>query len=94
MQEGRKRQSKRAVWAKRLVYISLAVLVLLGIPFFLAWLADATGMTAFNEIFGPYILWNEWSGGVFVLAFFSIVALTGAIMFLMMMAFDTTEGAW
>jgi hypothetical protein len=84
---------KRAV-AKRLFFLTLAILAFLFMPVMLTIIGELTGITHFSEIFGPLVFWNELSGPGFIVAFFSIVFLTGIIMYLIMVALDTTEGGW
>ncbi|MGY5874721.1 MAG: hypothetical protein RTU30_03150 [Candidatus Thorarchaeota archaeon] len=82
------------VWAKRLGWLFLAMLVFIGTPFILSMVGDLTGVTAFRDIFGPLVFWNALSGPAFVIAFAVIVGLVAAIMFFILKSFETTEGAW
>ena len=80
--------------ARRVLFLFLAVFLLIMVPVVLIWIGDATGVTHFSDIYGPWVFWNELSGPSFVILFFSVIGLTAAIMYLVMVALDTTEGGW
>ncbi len=86
--------SRKRVMAKRAIFMLLAILLLIMVPVIMTWFGEVTGVSQFSEIYGDLIFWNELSGPSFVLAFFAVIFLTAGIMYLMMVAMDTTEGGW
>lgn len=82
------------VWVRRAAYIAVALAVFVMMPLTLVILADVTGVINFRDIFGPLVFWNELSGPSFVLGFFTIIILVAIMVFFILKAFDTTEGAW
>jgi hypothetical protein len=87
-------QSTQSVWRKRALYILGAVALFIFMPYFLVFLADLTGVTAFSEIYGPLVFWNQLSAPAFLLGFFSICIFTALIMYLVLKSFEVQEGAW
>jgi hypothetical protein len=83
-----------SLWLKRAGYLSLAVLVFVSTPYFLAVLADFTGVGAWSEVFGPLVFWNEVSGPAFIMGFIFIVGLSAIMMYAILKAFSVREGAW
>ncbi|MHA1575929.1 MAG: hypothetical protein ACTSU3_01070 [Candidatus Thorarchaeota archaeon] len=63
-------------------------------PYFLVFLADVTGVSAFSEIYGPLVFWNELSAPAFLLGFVAICIFTASIMYLILRSFDVEGGAW
>ena len=86
--------SGRRLWRKRLMYIFGAIALFIFMPYFLVFLGDFTGATAFTDIYGPLVFWNELSAPAFLLGFVSICVFTAVIMYLIMRSFDVQEGAW
>ena len=82
------------VWAKRVGWLFLAGLVFIGVPFILTILGDITGVTAFRDIFGPLVFFNELSAPSFMMAFIVIIGMMAFMMYLILKSFETTEGAW
>ena len=82
------------VWLRRAAYMAMAIAMFVGIPLILVMLADLTGVIHFREIFGPLIWWNELSAPSFMLGFLAIVLMVGIVIFFILKAFDTSEGAW
>ncbi len=82
------------VWVRRAAYIAVALTVFVMMPLALVIMADVTGVVNFRYIFGPLVFWNELSGPAFVLGFFTVIILVAIIIFFILKAFDTTEGAW
>jgi hypothetical protein len=87
-------QSTQGVWRKRALYILGAVALFIFMPYFLVFLADLTGVTAFSDIYGPLVFWNQLSAPAFLLGFFSICIFTALIMYLVLKSFEVQEGAW
>jgi hypothetical protein len=87
-------QSTQGVWRKRALYILGAILLFIFMPYFLVFLADITGVSAFSDIYGPLIFWNQLSAPAFLLGFFSICIFTALIMYLVLKSFEVQEGAW
>ncbi|MFW9975460.1 MAG: hypothetical protein ACFFDQ_09365 [Candidatus Thorarchaeota archaeon] len=86
--------SAQGVWRKRAYYILGAVALFIFMPYFLVFLADLTGVTAFTDIYGPLVFWNQLSAPAFLLGFFSICIFTALIMYLVLRSFEVQEGAW
>lgn len=82
-------------WRKRILYLLLAIALFIFMPFFLVFLGDLTGVTAFTDIYGPMVFWNELSAPAFLLGFLSICVFTAAIMYLILRSFEVQDsGAW
>jgi len=81
-------------WPKRILYLLGAVALFIFMPFFLVFLGDFTGVTAFTDIYGPMVFWNELSAPAFLLGFVSICVFTAAIMYFILRSFDVQDGAW
>jgi hypothetical protein len=88
------RSDGRRLWRRRLMYIFGAIALFIIMPYFLVFLGDVTGATAFTEIYGPLVFWNELSAPAFLMGFLSICLFTAVIMYLIMRSFDVQEGAW
>lgn len=87
-------RSGQSIWRKRALYLLGAIAVFLFMPYFLAILADVTGVTAFTDIYGPLVFWNQLSAPAFLLGFVSICIFTAVIMYLILKSFEVQEGAW
>ncbi len=81
-------------WPKRILYLLGAVALFIFMPFFLVFLGDITGVTAFSDIYGPMVFWNELSAPAFLLGFLSICVFTAAIMYFILRSFDVQDGGW
>ncbi|MHA2024836.1 MAG: hypothetical protein ACW98U_02950 [Candidatus Thorarchaeota archaeon] len=81
-------------WRKRALYLLAAVALFLIMPYFLVFIGNFTGVTAFTEIYGPLVFWNELSAPAFLLGFVSICIFTAGIMYLVLRSFDVQDGAW
>ncbi|NWF96459.1 MAG: hypothetical protein HXY34_10005 [Candidatus Thorarchaeota archaeon] len=86
--------STRKAWLLRSIYILVSVGVFIFMPFFLIWLGYATGVTWWKETFGPYVFFDTTTGPAFVIGFVSVLFMVALMIFFIMKAFDTTEGAW
>ncbi|MFW9907969.1 MAG: hypothetical protein ACFFEF_05285 [Candidatus Thorarchaeota archaeon] len=84
----------RRIWMLRAGYLSMAIIVFASIPFMLTTIGILTGGIYWNELFGGSFYWNELSAQTFIVGFFTIIIFTAIIMFLILKAFTTTEGAW
>lgn len=82
------------IWLKRILYLLGAVALFIFMPFFLVYIGDVTGVSAFSDIYGPLVFWNELSAPAFLLGFFSICVFTAAIMYLILRSFEVQDGAW
>jgi hypothetical protein len=87
-------KSGQGIWRKRALYILGAIAVFLLMPYFLEFLANWTGVTAFTDIYGPLVFWNQLSAPAFLLGFVSICIFTAVIMYLILKSFEVQEGAW
>ncbi len=81
-------------WLKRILYLLAAVALFIFMPFFLVFLGDVTGVSAFSDIYGPMVFWNELSAPAFLLGFLSICVFTAGIMYLILRSFEVQDGAW
>lgn len=86
--------SGQGVWRKRAAYLLGAIALFIFMPYFLVFIADLTGVTAFRDIYGPLVFWNQLSAPAFLLGFFSICFMTAFIMYLVLRSFEVQEGAW
>ena len=92
--EESERTNGRRIWQKRLAYIFAAIALFIAMPYFLVFLGDISGVSAFTEIYGPLVFWNELSAPAFLLGFISICVFTAVIMYLVLRSFEVQEGAW
>ena len=83
-----------SLWKKRVKYIVSAIALFIFMPYFLVFLGDLTGASAFTDIYGPLVFWNELSGTGFLLGFLSICVFTAGIMYLILKSFEVQDGAW
>ncbi|MFW9788794.1 MAG: hypothetical protein ACFFE2_00840 [Candidatus Thorarchaeota archaeon] len=81
-------------WKKRVIYLLAAIALFLFMPYFLVFLGEVSGVTAFTDIYGPLVFWNELSAPAFLMGFVSICIFTAVIMYLVLRSFDVQEGAW
>jgi hypothetical protein len=79
----------RRVWLKRAFFLSIAIVVFVSTPFILVALAEFTG-GAYMDVF----YWTRLAGRTFIFGFFMIILLIGAMLYFVLRAFYTTEGAW
>ena len=86
--------SVKGSWKKRVKYIGMAGLLFLVMPFFLVLVADITGASAWGDIYGPLVFWNEVSGVAFLSGFVIICIFIATIMHLILKSFEVQEGAW
>ncbi len=86
--------STQGVWRKRALYILGAVALFIIMPYFLVFIGDLTGVTAFRDIYGPLVFWNKLSAPAFLIGFFTICFFTAFIMYLVLKSFEVQEGAW
>jgi hypothetical protein len=87
-------QDSKGVWLKRAGYLTMALLVFTSTPFILLMVGDITGASTWRDIFGGVVWWNQFSGTAFLIAFATIIALAGGIMFFILKAFHSEEGGW
>jgi uncharacterized membrane protein len=89
-----KTKSSQGIWRKRALYLLAAIAVFLLMPYFLDFIAHWTGVTAFTDIYGPLVFWNQLSAPAFLLGFVSICIFTAVIMYFILRSFEVQEGAW
>ena len=82
------------IWLKRILYLLGAVALFIFMPFFLVYIGDVTGVSAFSDIYGPMVFWNELSAPAFLIGFLAICVFTAAIMYLILRSFEVQDGAW
>ncbi len=92
--EGPVTSSGQGVWRKRALYLLGAIALFIFMPYFLVFIADLTGVTAFRDIYGPLVFWNQLSAPAFLIGFFTICFFTAFIMYLVLRSFEVQEGAW
>ena len=86
--------TSRAVWLKRGGYLSMVIVVFVSTPFVLTIIGYATGGFAWTEEFGEVFYWNTAAGQTFLAGFVTVIILISVMMYFMLRAFNTTEGAW
>lgn len=84
----------RSVWRRRALYLLGAFALFFIMPYFLVFLAELTGVSAFSEIYGPLVFWNELSAPAFLIGFVSICVFVSVIMYLVLRSFEVQDGAW
>jgi len=82
------------VWRKRAAYILGAIALFIFMPYFLVFLGEVSGVSAFTDIYGPLVFWNNLSAPAFLIGFISICVFTAGIMYLVLRSFEVEEGAW
>jgi len=88
------KQSRLGLWPKRFLYIAGAVALFFIMPYFLVFLGDLSGVSAFTDIYGPMVFWNELSAPAFLMGFISICIFVAVIMYLILRSFEVQDGAW
>jgi hypothetical protein len=86
--------TSRAVMLKRAGYLSMVIVVFVSTPFILTVVGSVTGGLSWIETFGGSFRWNTVSGQSFLAGFVAVIILISFMMYFMMKAFSTTEGAW
>lgn len=86
--------SSGGLWRKRAAYLMGAVALFLFMPYFLVFLGDLTGVSAFTDIYGSLVFWNELSAPAFLIGFVTICIFTASIMYLILRSFEVQDGAW
>ncbi len=87
-------QSETRIWMKRAGWLFLAFILFFITPYALMVLANMTGLTDWSEQFGPLVFFNQENAIPFMLGFGLIIALMAVIMYFVLQAFGSTEGAW
>lgn len=85
--------SRRGAWTRRLIYIALAIVVFIFIPFIIdnvGYLVAGQDWTAFRETWFS----DPRSGQTFLVGFAVVVVIIFVIMYFIISAFETTEGGW
>ncbi len=86
--------TSRTVWLKRAGYLAMVIVVFVSTPFVLTAVGILTGGLFWNEIFGGSFFWNTTAGQSFLAGFAVVLILITLMMYFMMKAFSTSEGAW
>ncbi|TFG12020.1 hypothetical protein EU537_10585 [Candidatus Thorarchaeota archaeon] len=87
-------KDRMTTWLKRAGYLSLAILLVVSAPYILTAIGIATGAINWSNQYGSRVFWTNLSGTAFVIAFGVIILLVGLMVYFIMKAFHTTEGAW
>ncbi len=82
------------IWRKRAQYLVAAIALFIFMPYFLVFLSEITGVSAFSDIYGPLVFWNELSAPAFLLGFVAICIFVAVIMYLILRSFEVQDGAW
>ncbi len=84
----------KTVMLKRAGYLSLVIAVFVSTPFVLTSVGFVTGGLGWTEEFGGNFFWNTVASQSFLAGFATVLILISLMMYFMMKAFTTTEGAW
>ena len=82
------------VMLKRAGYLSMVIVVFVSTPFVLTAVGQVTGGLNWTEVFGEGFRWNTVAGQSFLAGFAAVIILIAVMMYFMLKAFTTTEGAW
>lgn len=86
--------TSRAVMLKRAGYLAMVIVVFVSTPFVLTAVGILTGGLFWQETFGGGFFWNTVAGQSFLAGFAVVIILISLMMYFMLKAFSTTEGAW
>jgi hypothetical protein len=86
--------TSKIVMLKRAGYLSMVIVVFVSTPFVLTAVGYVTGGLAWNELFGGNFYWNTVASQSFLAGFAAVIILISLMMYFMLKAFSTTEGAW
>ena len=86
--------TSRSVLLKRAGYLAMVIVVFVSTPFVLTAVGFLTGGLFWNETFGGSFFWNTTAGQSFLTGFVVVIILMALMMYFMMKAFSTSEGAW
>lgn len=86
--------TSRTVMLKRAGYLSMVIVVFVSTPFVLTVVGSVTGALSWNAVFGDTFHWNTVAGQSFLAGFVAVLILISMMMYFMLKAFSTTEGAW
>lgn len=86
--------TSRIVMLKRAGYLSMVIMVFVSTPFVLTTVGYVTGGLAWNELVGGNVFWNSVASQSFLAGFAAVIILISIMMYFMMKAFTTQEGAW
>ncbi|MHA3962911.1 MAG: hypothetical protein AM325_005150 [Candidatus Thorarchaeota archaeon SMTZ1-45] len=86
--------SSKLVMLKRAGYLSMVIMVFVSTPFVLIAVGNLTGGLAWNDLFGDSFYWNTVASQSFIAGFVTIIILISLMMYFMLKAFTTSEGAW
>lgn len=82
------------IWLKRAALVTLAIIVFLSIPYVTLAIGLLFGTLYGRGFSGSYLYWTRETGRTFIAGFFAIVFMLGIVLYLLLNAFDTSEGAW
>ena len=94
MEEDNEDRNESRIWFKRAAGLFLALIIFFLMPYLLIVLAEVTGLEDWSNTFGPLIWWNEANALPFLLGFVMVLIMMSAIMYLVLQAFSSKEGAW
>jgi hypothetical protein len=86
--------TSRTVMLKRAGFISMAIVVFVSIPFVLTAVGFVTGGLFWSETFGDSFYWNTVAAQSFLAGFVAVIILISIMMYFIVKAFTTAEGAW
>lgn len=86
--------TSRTVMMKRAGYLSMVIVVFVSTPFVLTSVGFITGGLGWTEEYGSTVYWNAVAGQSFIAGFATVIILISLMMYFMMKAFTTKEGAW
>ena len=87
-------RTSRTVMLKRAGYLAIVILVFVSTPFILEAVGYLTGGLSWQQTFGGGFFWNTAAGQSFLVGFAVVVILITLMMYFILKAFSTTEGAW
>jgi hypothetical protein len=87
-------EDSKITWLKRAGYLSLVLIIIVSAPYILTAIGVATGATEWSNTYGPNPFFTNLSASSFMVAFIAVILLVGLMVYFVMKAFQTTEGAW
>ena len=94
MEEDNEERNESRIWLKRAGWLFLALIIFFLMPYLLIVLAEFTGLEDWSDTFGPLIWWNEANAIPFLMGFAMVLIMMSGIMYLVLQAFSSKEGAW
>ncbi len=81
-------------WLKRAGLLMLAVILFLSIPYVTMAIGLIYGTIYGQSFSGSNLYWTIEGGRTFLTGFFAIVLMLGIVLYIILNAFDSKEGAW